>query len=125
MDKFQAIQAFWGSFGVPAYEESSVPSGDGAPKFPYITYSAPYDGFNHPVSMVANVWTRSSSWAAALKKFDEIEKDINSGKYILCDGGAILVRFGSPKMNRLGDDADDMVRRLLINIEAEYIITKN
>lgn len=36
MNKAQAIQAFWESFGVPAYEESTVP--DDA-VMPYITYS--------------------------------------------------------------------------------------
>lgn len=121
LDKFAAIQDFWSSFGVPAYDEYSVPTGDNAPKFPYITYNLSYDTFNHPVSMVVNVWTRSSSWGSALRKFAEIEKTIGAGKYIECDGGAILIRFGSPIMNRLGDDNDDMIRRLLINITAEYI----
>lgn len=123
-DKFAAIQDFWGSFGMPAYDEYSVPSGDNAPKFPYITYSLSYDKFDRPVSMVVNVWTRSSSWGAALRKFAEIEKTIGAGKYLICDGGAVLIRFGSPIMNRLGDDNDDLIRRLLINITAEYIISK-
>lgn len=122
-DKFAAIQEFWSSFGVTAYDEYSVPAGDNAPEFPYITYSLSYDTFDHPVSMVVNIWTRSTSWGSALKKFAEIEKVIGAGKYIKCDGGAILIRFGSPIMNRLGDDNDDMIRRLLINITAEYVIS--
>lgn len=122
-DKFAAIQDFWSSFDLQAYDENSVPSGDNKPLFPYITYSLSYDTFNHPVSMIANIWTRSSSWGSALRKFAEIEKVIGAGKYIKCDGGAILIRFGSPIMNRLGDDTDDMIRRLLINITAEYIIS--
>lgn len=125
LDKFAAIQDFWSSFGVLAYDEYSVPAGDDAPKFPYITYSLSYDTFNRPVSMVVNVWTRSASWGSALRKFAEIEKVIGAGKYIECDGGAILIRFGSPIMNRLGDDNDDMIRRLLINITAEYVISDN
>ena len=124
-DKFAAIQDFWSSFGVPAYDEYSVPTGDNAPKFPYITYSLSYDTFDRPVSMVVNIWTRSTSWGSALRKFAEIEKIIGAGKYIECDGGAILIRFGSPIMNRLGDDNDDMVRRLLVNIAAEYIISND
>lgn len=123
-DKFAAIQDFWGSFGIPAYNEASVPSGDDAPKFPYITYTMPYDKFDRPVSMVVNVWTRSNSWSTAYAKFAEIEKVIGSGKYVLCDGGAVLIQFGSPCMTPLGDDNDDLIRRLLINITAEYIISK-
>lgn len=122
-DKFAAIQEFWSSFDWLAYDENSVPSGDNKPPSNYITYSLSYDTFNHPVSMVVNVWTRSTSWGSALRKFAEIEKVIGAGKYIECDGGAVLIRFGSPIMNRLGDDNDDMIRRLLINITAEYVIS--
>lgn len=122
-DKFKAIQDFWSSFGLQAYDENSVPSGDSAPLFPYITYSLSYDTFDHPVSMVVNIWTRSSSWSTAFNKFAEVEKVIGAGKYIECDGGAILLRFGSPIMNRLGNDNDDLIRRLLINVDAEYIIS--
>ena len=81
-DKFKAIQDFWSSFGLQAYDENSVPSGDSAPLFPYITYSLSYDTFDHPVSMVVNIWTRSSSWSTAFNKFAEVEKAIGAGKYI-------------------------------------------
>lgn len=121
VDEFAAIQNFWSSFDMPAYEESSVPSGDNAPKSQYITYSLPYDIFDHPVSGIVNVWTRSTSWSNALSKFKEIKQRIGKGIYVHCDNGAIFLRFGDPMMNRLGDDNDDMIRRLLINIEAEYI----
>lgn len=123
-DKFAAIQNFWSSFGMPAFDEYSVPSGEDAPKFPYITYSLSYDKFDRPVNMEVNLWTRSSSWGSALKKFSEIEKAVGAGKYLICEGGAVLIRFGSPIMNRLGDNGDDLIRRLLINITAEYIISK-
>ena len=36
-NKWQAIDRFWNSFGIPAYDESSVPQGA---TMPYITYHA-------------------------------------------------------------------------------------
>lgn len=121
--KFEAFHAFCESFGLTAYEETTVPTGTNAPVLPYITYSLPYDVFNRPVSATMNIWTRSTSWSSALKKFSEIEKEINSGKYIICDGGALLITFGSPIMNRMGDDSDDAIRRIVININVEFIIS--
>lgn len=38
--KTQALYNFWNSFGLTAYEENAVPTGDEKPKLPYITYTA-------------------------------------------------------------------------------------
>ena len=39
MDRYEAQYAFWSSFGVPAYEQNSVPDLDDL-TFPYITFEA-------------------------------------------------------------------------------------
>ena len=38
MTREQAIFDFWNSFNIPAFEENSVPTGEDAPAYPYITY---------------------------------------------------------------------------------------
>jgi hypothetical protein len=40
MDKEQAIQNFWSQFGIPAYDENSVPDDL---RYPFITYSVSTD----------------------------------------------------------------------------------
>ena len=37
MTKEAALHNFWSMFGVPAYEENAVPSGEDGAEFPYIT----------------------------------------------------------------------------------------
>ena len=59
MNKAQVIQQFWESFGLPAYEESTVP--DNA-AMPYITYSMASDSIGHPIAMAASIWDKTYSW---------------------------------------------------------------
>lgn len=121
MDKFQAIHSFWSSFGLPAFDEGTVPTGNAKPAMPYITYDVVFSGFGTPVAMSASIWHYSSSWMQITAKFSEIEAFIGRGGKILpCDGGAIWIKPGSPFAQRMSDP-NDMIRRILINIEAEFL----
>jgi len=119
--KSMAINSFWSAFGLPAYDMYSVPTGENAPAFPYITYDLREDSFDHPVSMTASLWYRSTSWTAAEAKAKEISEAIGStGTYVMFDHGAVIIQRGSPFAQRMSDP-DDTVRRIYINITAEYI----
>ena len=74
MDKAQAIDRFWNSFDLPAYDENSVP--DDA-KMPYITYSLTVDNLDSPVTLSGNLWYRSESWKDITLKSEEISKKVS------------------------------------------------
>lgn len=120
MNKDQALYAFWSSFGIPAYEENSVP--DDA-TFPYITYQSVTDSFGGgDVSMVASIYDRSMSWETVSLMTDKIGAQISmGGKLIPYDGGALWLKRGAPFSQNMGDAKDDAIRRKLLNITAEYI----
>ena len=121
MTKAAAIYNFWSGFGIPAYEENSVPSGKDAPEFPYITYQLITDSFGADVAMTASLWYRDSSWVRANARADEISEAIGyGGNVILCDGGSIWLKRGRPFAQRMGDASDTMIKRIIINVEAEY-----
>ena len=121
MDKFQALQSFWESFGIPAYDENTVPTGDDAPAFPYITYDAVVSNLGTPVAMSASIWYYGTSWAQITAKMAEIQSAIGrGGKMLRIDDGAIWIVQGAPFAQRMAD-SNDMVRRIFINITAEYI----
>lgn len=121
MDKFQALQSFWESFGIPAYDENTVPTGDDAPAFPYITYDAVVSNLGTPVTMSASLWYYGTSWAQITAKMAEIQSAIGrGGKMLRIDDGAIWIIQGSPFAQRMSD-SNDMVRRIFINITAQYI----
>ena len=72
MDRFQAIQTFWSSFGLPAYDENTIPSGDDKPALPYITYDFVDGDFDYPVAMSASIWFHGTSWSPITSKYKEI-----------------------------------------------------
>lgn len=121
MDKFQALQAFWSSFGIPAYDENTVPTGDDAPAFPYITYDAVVSELGTPVAMSASLWYYGTSWSQITAKLEDVSFAIGRGGRLLpIDNGAVWIKKGSPFAQRM-NDSNDMIRRIFINISAEYL----
>lgn len=118
MNKEQAYQAFWGRIAT-AYDETSVPDGAG---FPRITYEGVSDDFGEQIASSASIWTRSSSWSEAETLKKQIEAKITRGGIMIAtDSGAIWVKRGNPFAQRLGDPSDDLIRRIVLNLELEFI----
>lgn len=119
MNKEQAIQAFWAGFGYPAYDESSVPD---TATFPRITYEGQTDNFGERIASSASIWTRGTSWSLAEGIKHTIEQTITRGGTLIShDDGAIWIKRGNPFSLRMTDSADDMIRRIVINLELEFI----
>ena len=122
MTKAAVIYNFWSSFGLQAFDENAVPTGDDAPEYPYITYELITDSLGNPVAMTASLWYRTSSWTAPNAKAEEIGAYIGRGGIVLsCDGGGIWINRGTPFAQSMRDDNDDLIRRKIINIRAEYL----
>lgn len=120
MTKGQAIQKFWESFGLTAYDETSVP--DDAP-FPYITYSVKTDSLDNVVMVNVSLWYRSYSWKEISEKTEEIAKAIAhmNPPSVKIDGGRLYITKGVPFAQRMGDSADDAIRRMLLNVNYEFL----
>ena len=124
MTKAGALYNFFSSFGIEAYEETLVPTGDEAPKFPYLTYPLITDSFDREVILPFSLWYRSEASLLALNtKTEEISQRIGRGGIFLkCDGGKIWIKRGSPFAQTMSGDADDKtIRRKYINITAEFL----
>lgn len=118
MTAMQVLDRFWNSFELLAYDETTVP--DGTP-FPYITYEASEDFFNHPVAASASLWYHSPSWAGITEKEREIANEIGLGGNVLpFDGGALWIKRGNPWAQRMDDPSDRLIRRIVLNIEIEF-----
>lgn len=120
MDKAQALHSFWSSFNLPAYDQLTVP--DNA-QMPYITYVGVVDKIGSPVALTGSIWYRSSSWKDISEKADEISERINryGHSVVPFDNGYLYLTGGNPFAQRMSDDTDNMIRRIYINIMAEYI----
>ena len=119
MDKAQALQTFWSSFDLPAYDVNSVPS---TAQMPYITYEASTDSFDNQVSLNASLWYRSSSWEEITKKSEEIARSIvkMNPPTIEIDGGRMYITKETPFSQRMGDE-DRSIRRIVMMIDVEFM----
>lgn len=116
-DKWQAIHAFWNSFEIPAYDETSVP--DDA-VMPYITYNAAVSEFESTVMLNASLWYNSTSWTAISQKADEIAQSINGYRLEpLKDNQYLFLSKGTPFAQRM-EDTNDRIRRIFINVMGEF-----
>lgn len=120
--KAATIYEFWNSFEMPAYEENSVPTGEDAPEFPYITYQLVTDSLGNEVAMTASLWYRGTSWVEANAKTEEISQRIGrKGAVLDCNGGKVWIKRGTPFAQNMGDESDNLIKRKYLNITAEYL----
>lgn len=120
MDKSQALNNFWNSFNIPAYDEISVP--DDA-QMPYITYSAKTDSLGNVLPLSASVWYRESTWKNAVLKAEEVAKAIAEYGFYKAEieGGYMWITKGTPFAQRMSDPNDDMIKRVYLNIMVEFL----
>lgn len=119
MDKAQAIDYFWNSFGIPAYDENTVPQN--AP-MPRITYSVATGSLEDVINLNASLWYRSSSWKEISLKAKEIEMrlGLHGGEILDLDDGKLWLVKGVPFYQRM-NNPDDSIRRIYINVQAEFL----
>lgn len=121
MDRWEAQFEFWGSFGVPAYEQYSVPDADEL-TYPYITYQAASGLWDSTASLTASIWTRSTSWAQADALADMIADELaHGGKGIRYDDGIIWLTAAEPFAQSMGDPDDDRIRRKVLQVRCNFL----
>jgi hypothetical protein len=130
MNKQQAYNSFWNSFGVLAFEENSVPtdevfeqmieSGAIQSKFPYITYQVIVDDLGNPVYPTASIWDKNTSWERADLLANRISKYINNMGIISLDDGGMFITKGTPFSQHMGEDGDTTIRRIVLNLGIEF-----
>ena len=121
MDKGQALYNFWSKFGLPAYEENTVPENSGDR---YITYSVQFGDLDDVLNLYGNIWDYTShSWEFVDKKAQEIAEYLER-KYPISygiDNGRLYIAKGTPFAQHMSDPNSDLVRRVYINIQAEFL----
>lgn len=120
MTKTEALQEFWASFGLKAYDENTVP--DNA-ELPYITYSAKTDSIGSVLALTGSVWYRSPSWKEIDKKVEQIARGVAEKGFFLnkVDGGYLWITKGRPFAQRMAVPEDDMMRRVYLVFNGEFI----
>ena len=119
VDKWQAQYNFWSGFGLPAYEENSVPTGDNRPSYPYLTYQAVDAPFDEDAPVTASIWTQGYSWEQADQKANDIMTALkNGGKVVGYDDGMIWVTADT--VQSMGDTENDLIKRKLLTVTMHF-----
>lgn len=120
MWKEQVIHQFWSNFGLPAYDVNSV---DEDAEMPYITYDVSTGSIDDLIILTASLWYRSTSWNAITLKVHEIEEYLMTMNppAIKIDGGRAYFVKGSPFSQRMAEPGDDLVRRIYLQVNAEFL----
>ena len=118
-NKIQAVYDFWSNFGWPVYDENSVPDSAATP---YITYHVSTGSLGDRVTLYGNLWDRSTSWERISRKALEIEEYVTNmyPSATAFDSGRLYIVKGSPFAQRMGEPGDDMMKRIYINLDAEF-----
>lgn len=125
MTKAGAINKFFSSFGLPAYEENFVYAmamQGQAPVFPYLTYEGKTDFFGELDTDISfSLWYRDDDLTAINAKSQQISAAIGRvGRLLDCDGGKILIQRSQPWGQNMGDDSDDMIKRNLHSLSVRF-----
>lgn len=120
MNKWQAQDAFWNGFGIPAYDENTVKVGT---KMPYITYMAVSSALDGVMQVTASIYYKDRSWTQVDAKADEIARAIVKADdpAIPIDGGYMKVRMPESKSAERMSDPDPDVRRIVLHVEIEFL----
>ena len=118
MNKWDAQQAYWSSFGLPAFNELTVR--DDA-QMPYITYQFVNGEIDGVVNASASLYYRGTSWGPICSKVMEMEPIVD--RQVPIDGGVMKVR--KPERNfaqPMNEPSDNKVRRMVLTVEIEFLM---
>lgn len=125
MDNWQAQQAFWSSFGWPAYDDQTTFTEGDQPAYPHITYESADGDFGAEMQLAIHLWDRSGSWAGIKQKAASVKAALkDGGEKLDTDSGQIWLKipdgvdFSRPFPT---GSSDELVKRLMINVSAEFL----
>ena len=106
----EALKNFYSGFGLPAYQEGSVPDDV---SLPYISYSLSVPEWNQKASHYVRVWDRTKSNTGIIRKADQITQAIGTRKKIRFDGGYLIIY---PETPLIQDEVSGDLRFAYINL---------
>ena len=119
MDKAQALDAFFNSFGWPAFDENTVETEN---EKRYITYEVITGSIGDNITINPALYDYSNSYERVQKKADEIYEYIMTMRppSFPIDGGRLVIMPGSPFSTRV-DSGSTEWRKIVLNIDLAFL----
>ena len=116
-DKWTALNTFFNSFGITAYDENTVPE---EAQMPYVTYEAQTASLGETILLSASLWYKSNSWTEISLKAEQISEAIGGGYGVSYDSGRLWITKSAPFATRMNEPSDEKIRRIVLQITAEF-----
>ena len=101
---------------LPCYVEGDVPT---TAKVPYATHRIPTGAFGDIGSIEVDIWHTKGHAAEAGALCMRLYRALGlGGQMVTCDGGAVLLRRGTPFSQPV---ATDSAERRYVNVDIEYL----
>lgn len=117
MDKWQALNSFFNSFGVPAYDEVTPDT----EKYPRITYQSVVGALGDEIQVDASVWDKDTSWETVDGIVDSIDRYLQAMGCPQIDGGRYRAYRGKPFAQRASVPESDEIRCTRLHINFEFM----
>lgn len=118
MDKYQALNKFYNSFGIKAYEENSVPE---KAKMPYITYEVMTSAFSDDkTALTMQIWFNDTKLVGIDNLTEKISDALSGGKKLKCDNGYIVLYRGNPFAQNV-KTIDKSIKCKYVTIMCDYV----
>ena len=112
-----ALKAFFSGFGLPAYQNGTVPDDV---ELPYISYSNAEPEWNQKASLYAQVWDRTKSNEGIMRKADQITAAIGESRRIPLEGGYLVIWPETPLI-QIQADGDYRYAYINLSINAYHM----
>lgn len=104
------------ALGIKCHTEGDVPTDA---RVPYATHRIPTGTWGATSSMEVDVWCEHGHTAEAAGYAGRLRTALGMGGAIVpCDGGAVVLRRGTPFAQPV---ADDRAERMYVNVDIEYL----
>lgn len=126
-DEYRTIRILGGSdaesTALKSWLEANATLVSAGSVYPYGTYSVATDSLNdYGTALTASLWYHGTSWGEATEKCNQISEIIGRGGVkVDYTGGQLWIKRGSPFAQRMSDPNDDLIRRIVLNVEAEFL----
>lgn len=118
MNKYETLCKFYNSFGIPAFEEFSVPEKAEMPYIKYDVVTSSVDSESTALSL--QIYYKSNNLIKIDDMTEKLSKALRSGVTLPCDEGYIVLYRGEPFSQNV-DSGDKTVKCKYINITANFI----
>lgn len=113
-----ALKTFFSGFGLPAYQEGTVPDDV---SLPYITFSLNAPEWNQKASLYAQVWDRTTSNMRLIQLADRITAEIGQEKRIPLDDAGYLVIWPETPLIQIMADGDYRSAYISLSMNAYHM----